>query len=180
MAEMTSLRTQQIEFVGGGDAHEVAAEMLEKALAYCTEKAQVAGREAAVSCVVAGDAAVTSYFHYSLAKQAAAYLGEWDQDVQSAYVFDDEATPEDVCFGEACRPLVHLLLRVERKTAALTALVATLDRALAAQLPAVLGVEGQEYVLDVQMVDNTEVTNRTGYGALLFSLQRGPIQIWGR
>jgi hypothetical protein len=180
MAEMTLVRKQQVEFVEGGDAHETAAEMLEQALVYCMEKAHLVGREAAVSCVVAGDAAVTGYFHYSLAKQVAAYLGLWDQDVQSAYVFDDEATPEDTCFGEACRPLVHLLLRVERKTAALKAVVATLDRALAEQMPAVLNVPGPEYVLDVQIVDNAQVANRVGYGALLSSLQRGPIQIWGR
>jgi hypothetical protein len=180
MAEMTKVRARQIEFVEGGDAHDTAAAMLEQALAYCAEKAYLAGRDAATSRVVAGDAAVTGYFHYSLAKQAAAYLGDWDQDVQAAYVFDDEATPEDACFGEARRPLVHLLLRVERKTAALAALVATLDRALAAQMAAALNVQGQEYVLDVQMVDDAQVANRIGYGALLFSLQRGPMQIWGR
>lgn len=180
MAEMTSVRTRKIEFVEGGDAHETAAAMLEQALAYCMEKAHLAGREAAVGQVVAGDMAVTGYFHYSLAKQTAAYLGVWDQDVQAAYVFDDEATPEDTCFGEVRQLLVHLLLRVERKTAALAALVAALDRALAEQMAAVLGVEGQEYVLDAQMVDGHEVANRIGYGALLQSLQRSPIQVWGR
>ena len=180
MAEMTSVRTRQMQFVEGGDANDAAATMLEQALAYCVEKAHLAGRDAAVAGLVAGDAAITSYFHYSLAKQAAAYLGTWDQDVKAAYLFDDDATPEDVCFGEARRPLVHMIVWAERKTAALNALVSTLDRALAGQITAAFDLAGQEYILDVQTVDDAEVAARTGYGALLSSLQRHPLQIWGR
>jgi hypothetical protein len=179
MAEMTSIRTK-MQFAQGGDVQDAAATMLEKALGYSVEKARVASRDAAVSRIVAGDVTITSYFHYSLAKQAAEYLGTWDQDAKAAYVFDYDATPEDVCFGEASRPLVHMVVWTERKTAALAALVSTLDRALVEQMAEVFHLESKEYVLDIQMVDNAEVATRTGYGALLASLQHGPIQIWGR
>lgn len=181
MAEMTSVRAQQIEFVDSGTAHEAVAGMVEESLAYCVAKTRLAGREAVVTHLAAGDAAVTSYFHYSLAKQVAVYLGTLDQDIKAAYTFDDEATPEDVCFGEVRRPLVHLVIWVERKTAALSALVGTLDRLLSEQAAVALNlVEGQEYILDVQTVDDSEIANRTGYGALLSSVQHRPMQIWKR
>ena len=79
-----------------------------------------------------GDGAACGYWLYSVAKQVAEAIGSLDDNVRAVYTFDCEATPEDECLGEVARgtPLVHLLVWTQRKTAALRALVATLDRAL--------------------------------------------------
>ena len=67
-----------------------------------------------------------------------------------------------------------------RKTGALNSLVEALDGALAQQLFHLLGRGPRAHVLDVQIVDDTDVQNRTGYGALLSSLYHRPIKVWER
>ena len=83
--------------------------------------------------------------------------------------------------GEAAKIIpLHLLVWVERKTDALTALVESLDRAMAQSLANTLGTSPDAYVLDVQVVDDSDIKNRTAYGALLSSLFQRPIKVWDR
>ncbi len=180
MAEMTSVKSKQIEFVESSDVSLAAQTMLDQALQFCMAKAHLADREAAVRALRAGEAVTSGYFYYSLARSTGEYLGTWDHDVKAVYAFDYEATPEDVCFGETRHPLVHLIVWVERKTAALVALATTLDRALVEQVGSLLEQRERQYVLDVQIVDNDEVANRTGYGAVLASIRPHAMQVWGR
>ena len=180
MAEMTSVKSEQIEFVESSDVTRAAEEMLDQALQFGAVKAHQSDRDAVVSALRAGEAVVSGYFYYSLARSAGAYLGTWDHDVKAVYTFDLEATPEDACFGEARHPLVHLIVWVERKTAALAALAATLDRALAEQVGSLRGQQERQFILDVQIVDSAEVSSRTGYGAVLASVRPNAIQVWGK
>jgi hypothetical protein len=163
------------------DASSTAAVILSQAMEYCAQKMGLKNTQAAIEHVKQGDTMACSYCHYSAAQQVADALGMLDNNVQAAYMFEYDATPEDVCVGEASRIIpLHLLVWVGRKTDALSALVESLDRAMAQSLANILGTSQDAYVLDVQIVDDSDVKNRTAYGALLSSLFQRPIKVWDR
>ncbi len=92
------------------DAAQAAESAMDQALHFSADKAGLTGPEATLSRLRMGDAVVASYWRYGLALQAAAYLGELDQDAQSIYVADYDATPEDLAFGETpAASLIHLI-----------------------------------------------------------------------
>ena len=163
------------------DAVSTAEVVLVQAMEYCAQKLGLDGAREAVERLKEGNATACGYCHYSVAKQVAEALGALDQNIQAAYVFDYDATPQDLCFGEAVQATpIHLLVWTGRKTGALNSLVEALDGALAQQLFHLLGRGPRAHVLDVQIVDDTDVQNRTGYGALLSSLHHRPIKVWER
>jgi hypothetical protein len=163
------------------DAVSTAEITVAQAMEYCAQKMGLSSAQEAVEQLREGTAAACNYCHYSVAKQVAEALGALDQNIRAAYVFDYDATPHDVCFGEAASSMpVHLLVWTERKTGALSSLVEALDGALAQQLVNLLGRGPRAHVLDVQIVDDADVENRMGYGALLSSLYQRPIKVWER
>jgi len=62
----------------------------------------------------------------------------------------------------------------------LNALVAALDRALIQDYAEMIGPRGLAHVLDVQVVDQSDVENRRGVAALLSSLYNRPVKLWER
>lgn len=163
------------------DASSTAAIIMSQALDYCAQKMGLKSTQAAVEKVKQGDTMACSYCHYSAAQQVADALGMLDSNVQTAYMFDYDATPEDISLGEASRIIpLHLLVWVGRKTDALSALVESLDRAMAQSMADMLGTSPDAHVLDVQVVDDSDVKNRIAYGALLSSLFQRPIKVWDR
>jgi hypothetical protein len=156
--------------------------ILSHALSYCAAKMSLGGPRIAAERLCQGDDAASGYCLYCIAKQAAETIGALDENVRAVYTFDCEATPEDASLGEIARgaPLVHLLVWTQRKTAALDALLAALDRALARAYADMLGVGRPAGLLDVQVVDDVQVGRRSGYGALLSSMYHRPVQVWQR
>jgi hypothetical protein len=153
------------------DVAGTAQVILTQAMEYCAQKMRLDNLQVVIDRFRAGDGQVYGYCHYSIAKQVTESLGALDENIKAAYVYDYDATPEDVIFGEAGRVLpIHLLVWVERKTAALKAVVETLDRALAQRYAEMIGGHQSTYLLDVQIVDDADVEMRIGYGALLSSL----------
>ena len=125
--------------------------------------------------------AACGYCQYSIAKQIGDSLGAMDRNVQAVYILDYDATPQDICFAsEKQGLLIHLIVQVERKTSALDSLASALDNALAQVIGRMLGQEGLQHLLDVQVVDGADVDERVGYGAMLASLYQRPIQVWKR
>jgi hypothetical protein len=163
------------------DAVSTADVVLAQAMEYCAQKLGLTGAQEAVGRMKEGNATACSYCQYSIAKQVAEALGALDQNIQAAYVFDYDATPQDLCYGQAVQSTpIHLLVWTARKTGALELLVEALDAALAQQLRNLLGRGPRAHMLDVQIVDDSDVQNRTGYGALLSSLYHRPIKVWER
>ena len=137
------------------------------------------GRAAAIVRMQASDLSARAYCYYSIAEQVGSALGAMDQNVKAVYMFECEATADDLCFGDAeYTPLLHLLVWTQRKTEALNALVAMLDRALAQEFAATFGPQDLRHLLDVQIIDDVNVQERSGYGALLQSLHHRPIRVW--
>jgi hypothetical protein len=127
------------------------------------------------------DSSACQYCRYGLAKKAAESLGNLDDNIKSVYVLDYDATPHDLAFcqGEQRSP-IHLIVWAERKTDALSSLVAALDRALAKGYAELISAPDLARMLDVQVVVDQDVEDRIGYGALLSSTYNRPIQVWER
>jgi hypothetical protein len=163
------------------DVAGTAQVVLIQAMEYCAQKMRLDSSQAVIDRLRAGDGKACEYCHYSVAKQVAESLDALDDNIKAAYIYDYDATPEDLCFGEAGRALpIHLLVWAQPKTAALNVLVDTWNRVLAQSYAEMLGGRQPAHVLDVQVVDDTAVEQRTGYGALLSSLHHRPIQVWKR
>ena len=162
-------------------AESTAEIALAQALDFCAQKAGLADRQAVIDSLREGDCNACKYCCYSIGKQVAESLGSLDEKVKAVYISDYDATAEDLCFGEARQALpIHLIVWVDRKTSALESLVDALDRALANRYADVIGPSELAHLLDVQLVNDHEVKNRIGHGALLTSLHNRPIKFWER
>jgi hypothetical protein len=185
ISSMTQTEAMDVEFTAPRlqlpDAASMAEAALAKALKFCAQKMGLDSHQAVVDRLRQGDSTACSYCHYSLAKQVAESLGTLDENVKAVYVCDYDATPEDLCFGEATQaPLVHLVVWARRKTGALNSLVAALDRASVQSYADLIGMRQLTHLLDVQVIDDADVENRVGYGAMLSSIHHRPIQVWER
>ena len=189
MTTQASVRSAQrvnVQFVAPAmqlsETSQAAANAMDNALAFGAAKAGLPGPEAALSRLRMGDPVVAEYWRYGLAQQIGHYVGELDKDVQGIYVADYDATAEDIAFGTppAAASLIHLIVWVARKTAALTALLDALDRSLVAECARRLDMDRLTHLLDAQVVDDVAVKDRSGYGAMLASTNQKPIQIWKR
>ncbi len=163
------------------DASSAAGVVLDEGLAFCRHKAGLKNREEVIERLRDGDPTVSHYCRYGLAKKVAESIGSLDDNVKSVYALDYDATPEDRSFSsEAQTSPIHLIVWVARKTDALDALVRALDRALVEEYAKIIDAPQLAHLLDVQVVDNADVENRTGYGALLSSVHNRPIKVWER
>ena len=164
------------------DATRSTKSMLSEAMQFCAQKIGVDSLDAVADLLRQNDRTACEYCLYGMAKGVATSLGTMDEHVKAVYVLDYDATPEDLCFGTLNQgaPLIHLIVWTGRKTAALSSLVAALDRALARAYTDLFGGPQMEALLDVQMIDDADVENRTGHGALLQAIHHRPIQIWER
>jgi len=163
------------------DATSTAEVVFTKAMAYCAQRMKLVGPEAALDLLKQGEQVACDYCRYSMGQQVGDALGRLDDNVKAVYMCDYDATPEDICFGEAVQTSpIHLIVWTERKTGALTSLVAGLDRALAKRYAQETGVNQAFCMLDAQVVDDSDVENRKGHGALLTSIYNRPLQVWKR
>ena len=163
------------------DATSTVQGALVKALDYCAQKLNVSSPQESLERARQGDTKALEYCHYQLALHVAEALGALDDHVRSVSLYAFEATPEDRVFGEHSESLpIHLLVWVDRKTSALSALVAALDRALVKDYAEMVGPRRLGHVLDVQVIDDHDVESRRGMAALLYSLYNRPIQLWER
>jgi hypothetical protein len=163
------------------DAASTAETIVNQAVKFCADKLRLGDYQMVVERLRRCDESAANYCHYSIAKQVGEALGALDSTVQAVYMVDYDATPEDICFGttQGIEP-IHVIIRVERKTKALGALVEALDRALVRGYAALLSLENLEHILDAQLVDGVDIKKRVGYGAMLSSLYRKPLQVWER
>jgi hypothetical protein len=123
------------------------------------------------------------YFRRGLAIRIARYLGEIDGTVKAVYVCNwcdrsDEIESEPAGLTS---PL-SLIAWVDRKTAALGSLLTDLDAALTREYRGLVApaAKGLRSFLDVNVVEDGEVRERIGYGALVSSVRERPTRVWHR
>jgi len=151
---------------------------LARALDYSARKLGLSGPHASLERVRQGDRSALEYCHYRLAYEVAGALCALDASVQSVSVYEGEATPEDHALGERSEVLpIHLLVWVDRKTSALSVLIAALEHALVKDYAEMIGPRRLAHILDVQVIDGRDVENHQGAAALLNSLYKRPIQL---
>ena len=127
----------------------------------------------------AGRADARGYFEYALARELAEHIGALDGEVLGVYLYNPEATADDIAFAEFPMTLVHLVIWARRKTGALTSLLEGLDRAVTAEFAKRIGNK-RSSLLDFQVVDDAEVNSRTGFGAMLSWVHNRPLMVWKR
>jgi hypothetical protein len=179
-AKVTSVRDVAAPF-RFPDTASAAEVVLNEGLAFCARKMGIDDPREVVKRIQQGDSSACQYCRYGLAKKVAESMGNLDDNIKSVYVLDYDATPHDLCFGQAKqRSPIHLIVWVGRKTDALTSLVAALDRALVKKYAALISAPDLVRMLDVQVVDDQDVQDCIGYGALLSSTHNRPIRVWER
>ncbi len=155
--------------------------VLAQAIEYCVQQEHLDSSQSAIDRLRAGDSQVCEHCHRSLARQVAACLGALDENIEAAYLCDYDTPIEPWCCEEAERALpIHLIVRATRKTAALNAVVETWDRALTRRYAELVGGRRPARLLDVQVVDNSDVVRRIGYGAMLSSQHHSSTEVWKR
>jgi hypothetical protein len=158
------------------------AKMMDDAMEFCAKQSRLDGKEQALAALQGGDCCVCEYVRYALAKELAGFLGSVDQTVKAVYTYEPEfaAGAEVAIPAEALSRGINLVALVSRKSAALSSVVAAIDASLAEQRKA-LGcpqANGRCMDLDVKFVDDLEVQQRRGYGALIGSLHVNPVELW--
>jgi len=152
---------------------------LNRALELCARRLGLEQVSTVIERLKAGDREVRSQFRLELAREAAVCLGSLDKNVKAVYMAEYDALPEDLAFADQeWNTPINLIVWVTRKTAALNAAAAALDRALIESYGEQIGPDHPTYLVDVQTVDDHDVTNRKGYGAMLTSIHMPPLEIW--
>lgn len=163
------------------NATSTAEAVINGTMLFCAEKMQLENVQAVLDHLRQRNTTACSYCQYSIAKQVGDSLGALDKNVKAVYILDYDATPQDICFAGKKESLtIHLIVWAERKTSALQSLVDSLDRALVQGYSKLMDLGKLEHLLDVQVVDDTDIANRVGFGAMLSSLHQRPIQVWER
>ncbi|MCL6429508.1 MAG: hypothetical protein K6V36_01445 [Anaerolineae bacterium] len=156
------------------------AEIVGSAMAFCAEKTGLPSKEAVAEATRSGDCTVCSRLHDGIARAVSMFLGSVDNEVQAVYAYDPERATavDDAPVGRG----INLIVRVRRKSAALWSLIGLLISALAQERQRLACPQAHAlcWSLDVQVVDEREVRNRIGYGALVDSLYVRPSLIWQR
>ncbi len=163
------------------DASSAVRDALARALEFAASQTAAPDSTAVLEALRRRDATMVRYTTYGLATRLAETLGALDETVNAVYLFDTGVAYEDESCSEPARDFtLHLIVRVERKTKALSALISGLDRALTQAVAALYATPTCAHLLDAQIVDAAEVQQRIGYGAFLSSLHQRPLQVWQR
>lgn len=175
----TQTAAQDLELVLS-DAIGMTEGAVNQALDFCAQKMALDSREAVVGCLQRSDPGAVGYVYYSLANQAAEWLGAWDESVKAVYLYDLDAT-EDGCFDEARRsPLLHLIVWAKRKTGALVSVLGILDRTMTQTYADLTGKSELKHLLSAEVIDDDGVQNSIGCAALLRSVHTRPLRVWER
>ena len=159
--------------------------MVEQGIAECAE-AHFAGDVRKVrQALLKGQCEHCGCLSDSLARQISEYLGQEDSRVEAVYqygaAFVPEAAQADANESKA-NTGIHLVAHVERKSAALSALIETLKVVVTDSLQA-LGCPKATpgcYTLDIEMVDVRDIRECRGFGLLVNNPYLRSQQVWSR
>ncbi len=159
--------------------------MIGNALVFCSQKTECRDGEEALEIIGKGDCCVCGYLRYGLSRELGEYLGGIDASVQAVYTYEPEhcTSVADLAGVEhALERGINLIVSVDRRSAALYSIIASLEDAMRGAVKNLVCSEakGSCYALDVKIADEAEVASKRGYGALISSIYVRPLRIWAR
>jgi hypothetical protein len=160
-------------------------QMVQEALAVCAEMHFSGDLQQAIESLRSGQCDVILDFSSSIGGQIAKYLGQIDKTVKAVYEYHIDPGAMRAQEGDLASAWVvgiNLVAWVERKSAALEALVATLELVLSQSLQG-LGLIDRDTVhipLDVKMIDDGNIRERRGYGVIASSEIIRSSRVWPR
>ena len=147
--------------------------LIDRALQHAARMTGVVSPEQAAERIRGGDISAYLYFRYALAKEAVAKVASIHDGVSGAYLFLENRC--DTFPGEPI--LVGVVVPV--KTAALRSLIDAVSEAVQNEVgrrfPA---LRSYDSLIDWVILDESDLTKRTGVATLLSSVNEPPIQIW--
>lgn len=163
----------------------LADRMMEKALAACAEKCFNGDIGLAAQALTRGRCETCHQVTDDLVQQVGEALGQFDHTVRAVYRYEPEYTSAQLFggrSGSAQRGGINLVTWVDRKSAALNALGASLENTLSTSRRR-LGCPNASpacYTLDIEMMDSKDILERRGYGAVVNSSHVRSTQVWVR
>jgi hypothetical protein len=148
------------------DLSAAAERAVARALESCAGRMGLEGPRQAAYQVRNGNAVARMYYCSSMAKQVAECLGASEQYIRAIYAPDYDVLFRGFCSNEEPREeaMVCLLVWTRLKTAALDSLVTAWERALTEACRDTIGPRGQASLLEVQVMDDTDVEKHLGSG----------------
>lgn len=147
-----------------------------EAILFCCQKEHTT-EETFFRNLQAGDEATHSRLRYALAKGIAGYLGSFDDNLQSVYVYG--STMDD---NAGLSSDIDLIIRVKTKNSETKRALEILDSYLLISYRILL--DNDEYrmncMLDVHLVDEGEVQHRIDYSSIISSHHTVPVKVWSR
>ncbi|MCW5880621.1 MAG: hypothetical protein KIS91_06790 [Anaerolineae bacterium] len=163
------------------DLPRAADARLSHALATGAEALALPGEAAVIERLAGRDEIACGVCQQELAAGVAEYLSALDADITAIYSYMYAYHPDDKPPDRAQVALpLYLVICTRRQTAALISLLAALDRALRQSLADRCQTRQVAHVLNVHVVDETEVHNQAGYATLLLAPRREPDRVWKR
>ena len=164
----------------------LADKMVEKAISFCADKKFTGDVEQTRQVLRKGRCDACEYLSYSLVRQVGEYLGNMDRTVKAVYAFKPDRAPltqqdSNITAGRRASG-INLIAWVDRKSAALSALGTTLETVLSESRRKIGCMNATPACCNftMQMVDDKEVQEGRGYGAIVQSMYVRSIQVWAR
>lgn len=164
----------------------LADRMVDNALLFCADRKFGGDKDQTLQALRQGRCDACEYLSYSLVRQIGEYLGQMDRTVKAVYVFKPDTAPlspqvTSVTAGRRASG-INLIAWVDRKSAALNALRATLETALSTARRRIGCVKATPACrnLDIHMVEDRDVQEGRGYGAIVQGMYVRSIQVWTR
>lgn len=160
--------------------------MVEQAIVECAEQHFASDVQRVRQALLYGKCEHCKYISESLVVQISRYLGQVDQRVKAVYVYEPVSTLQalEASGGEARKTQfgINLVAWVERKSAALSALVKNLEIALSDSLSKIgcINAEPGCYTLNVEIVDDEDVAEHRGYALLVENSYLRAQETWDR
>ncbi len=154
---------------------EAVRSAVESGLKYAVEKCGCEDKALVCERLASNNEWACGYLAYGCAADLAAALAKIDDNVTEAYILG-LAGEED---GVRGFPLV-MVLSVTRRTAALDSILERIVSELPGQLAAATGLDAMRVLMDVQVVEDSDVSARRGLGAAIHSLWAPALKVWSR
>jgi hypothetical protein len=161
-------------------------EMVERAIAECAEAHFAGNSQRLRQALLMGQCEHCKCVSDSLVRQVSEYLGRVDKTVKAVYQYEPAESPQDSQSEDRASLKKHtginLVVWVDRKSAALKALIGTLEAVLSTSQRKIgcMNAAPGCFVFDVEMVSDQDVQERRGLGLFVESAYLGSRPVWKR